>query len=60
MPDTAQAEKEQKFLRSAGQVTLPKKPFPKIPDYFKQDPKARLAWEQYEREVEDWVKSTQL
>ena len=55
--DSDKAEFDKQATTSS-RVAFP--PFPKIPEIFKQRPEYRAAWEQFEAQVNDWVRKINL
>ena len=45
------------FEKRTSILIQPPKPFPKIPEAVKENPKYRAAWEEFDRQVAEWVKS---
>lgn len=43
--------------RASGPDARQTMPLPAIPDYFKQDPQARVHWKRYEGDRWEWVKN---
>jgi hypothetical protein len=53
----ATTQDKNEYDKKTGRLVQPAKAFPRIPNAVKENPKYKQAWEEYEKQIDEWVRT---